>query len=515
MRTWVGRFHRGIRQAWQDARIVAAAATLACCLFAAEQYNEPYRPQFHFSPLINWTNDPCGLVFAFGKYHLFFQYNPFANVWGHMSWGHAVSSDLVHWKQLPVAIPDDDKVAIFTGSSVVDAENTSGLCQQAGCIVSIYTGFTPPTATAPERQMQNLAYSQDGLTWTKYSGNPVLDLHRSDTRDPKVFWYAPARRWIMLIVQANEKKVRFFSSPNLREWQHLSDFGPRGATGGVWECPNLIRLPVQGKPGTNRWVLTVGLNPGGVAGGSGEQYFVGDFDGTTFRSGQESIHWVDYGRDCYCALTFNHEPKPEAPRMIGWMNNWQYAGDTPTAPWRGSMTLPRSLSLTEDGTLVQQPIEELRALRGEAFTYEGVSVSDLNRKLANWSHRGQTFEIEASLWLGEAKHLEWKLDGDEASVGFDATEGTLYVERKGSFNRAFPSKTKAPLQLGSKPLQLHIFVDRSSIEVFAQDGALALTNLVFPKSSSHGLALTSSGGPLKEIRVSMWALQSAWNGAKQ
>ncbi|MGH9583817.1 MAG: glycoside hydrolase family 32 protein, partial [Bryobacteraceae bacterium] len=215
----------------------------ALCLLAAGHYNERYRPQFHFSPRIDWTNDPCGLVYAFGHYQLFFQYNPFANVWGHMSWGHAISSDLVHWTQLPVAIPEDKKAAIFTGSSVFDRNNTSGLCssRRRGCIVSIYTGYTPKTATPPERQTQNLAFSQDGRTWTKYSGNPVLDLGRSDTRDPKVFWYAPSRRWIMVIVFANEKKVSFFSSPNLTQWKHLSDFGPQGAATGVWECPDLYR----------------------------------------------------------------------------------------------------------------------------------------------------------------------------------------------------------------------------------------------------------------------------------
>jgi fructan beta-fructosidase len=505
-------------------RLVVTVASLACCLLAAEQYNERYRPQFHFSPRANWTNDPCGLVYAFGKYHLFFQHNPVANVWGHMSWGHAVSTDLIHWTQLPVAIPDDEKAAIFTGSSVVDARNTSGLCPASpqGCIVSIYTGYTPKTPAAPERQTQNLAFSRDGLTWTKYASNPILDLGRSDTRDPKVFWHAPTQRWIMIIVLANEKKVRLFSSPNLLAWQHLSDFGPQGATGGVWECPDLIPLPVQGKPGLHRWVLKIGLNPGHIAGGSGEQYFVGEFDGTSFRSdnAREPIHWVDYGRDCYCALTFNHDPKPEAPRMLGWMNNWLYAGNAPTTPWRGSMTLPRSLSLAESGgsmRLLQRPDENLHALRQEAFRYDGASISDLNRKLSEWAHHGQTFEIEASLWLGQAKQIEWKLlqgENDETIVGFDAPKAKLYVDRAKSanarFDPAFPSKTEAPLDLEGKPLLLHIFVDRSSIEVFAQDGLVAMTNLVYPQPSSTGLSLSTTGS-LEKIQFRMWALQSIWN----
>jgi fructan beta-fructosidase len=507
-------------------KIVVLAASLAWLLAAAE-YNDRYRPQFHFSPRTNWTNDPCGLVYAFGKYHLFFQHNPFANVWGHMSWGHAVSTDLVHWNQFPVAIPDDEKAAIFTGSSVVDAQNSSGLCKnpQGSCIVSIYTGYSPKTATAQERQAENLAFSQDGLTWTKYSGNPVLDLGRSDTRDPEVFWHAPTRRWIMVIVQADDKKVRLFSSPNLREWRHLSDFGPQGATGGVWECPDLIQLPVQGKPGESSWVLKIGLNPGHIAGGSGEQYFVGEFDGTTFRNDKVGgpINWVDYGRDCYCALTFNNEPKSEAPRMIGWMNNWQYAGDAPTAPWRGSMTLPRSLSLADfDGSmhLMQRPIEDLRSLRGETFKYQGASESELNRKLSEWPHRSQTFEMLATLRAGGAKEITWKLlqsDNDEVTVGFDAARSELFVDRSkcanAHFSKAFPSRTVAPLPLGAKPLQLHIFVDRSSVEVFAQDGALAMTNLVYPNASSTGLSLVTGGGRLDNVQLSIWELKSAWNQA--
>jgi fructan beta-fructosidase len=447
-------------------KLLVVFITGVVCVLAEGRYGERYRPQFHFSPQVNWTNDPCGLVYAFGKYHLFFQHNPFANVWGHMSWGHAVSSDLVHWKQLPVAIREDEKAAIFTGSSIFDATNTSGLCQSSrrGCIVSIYTGFTPKTDTAPEKQTQNLAFSQDGLTWTKYARNPVLDLGRSDTRDPKVFWYAPAKYWVMVIVQANDKKVRLFSSSDLKEWRPLSDFGPQGATGGVWECPDLYTLPVQGQAGKMRWILKIGLNPGHISGGSGEQYFIGQFDGKTFTPDEANgaIHWLDYGRDCYCALTFNHEPNPQVPRMIGWMNNWQYAAGVPTSPWRGAMTLPRDLSLANVNgglQLLQRPIEALRS-------------------------------------------------------GFDAAKGQLFVDRSKSaatqFSKAFPSRTVAPLTLGNGPLKLHIFVDRSSVEVFAQDGAVAMTNLVFPKPGSTGLSLAASGGGVENIQFRMWALGSAW-----
>jgi fructan beta-fructosidase len=505
-------------------KLLVVFITGVVCVLAEGRYGERYRPQFHFSPQVNWTNDPCGLVYAFGKYHLFFQHNPFANVWGHMSWGHAVSSDLVHWKQLPVAIREDEKAAIFTGSSIFDATNTSGLCQSSrrGCIVSIYTGFTPKTDTAPEKQTQNLAFSQDGLTWTKYARNPVLDLGRSDTRDPKVFWYAPAKYWVMVIVQANDKKVRLFSSSDLKEWRPLSDFGPQGATGGVWECPDLYTLPVQGQAGKMRWILKIGLNPGHISGGSGEQYFIGQFDGKTFTPDEANgaIHWLDYGRDCYCALTFNHEPNPQVPRMIGWMNNWQYAAGVPTSPWRGAMTLPRDLSLANVNgglQLLQRPIEALRSLRTKEFDYEGGSNADLNRKLEVWPYRGQTFEIEASIRVGQAGLIAWKIlqgEDDETVVGFDAAKGQLFVDRSKSaatqFSKAFPSRTVAPLTLGNGPLKLHIFVDRSSVEVFAQDGAVAMTNLVFPKPGSTGLSLAASGGGVENIQFRMWALGSAW-----
>lgn len=500
----------------------------ALSLLAAGQYSERYRPQFHFSPRVDWTNDPCGLVYAFGHYHLFFQHNPFANVWGHMSWGHAVSSDLVQWTQLPVAIPEDSKAAIFTGSSVFDRNNSSGLCAtRKGCIVSVYTGYTPKTATAPERQTQNLAVSQDGRTWTKYSGNPVLDLGRGDTRDPKVFWYAPAQRWIMVIVFANEKKVGFFSSPNLRQWKHLSDFGPQGATAGVWECPDLYRLPVQAHPGEMRWVLKVGLNPARVPGGSGEQYFVGKFDGTRFHNDNPpgDIHWLDYGRDCYCALTFNNEAKPDELRMIGWMNNWNYAAVVPTSPWRGAMTLPRVLSLAEfrgSLRLVQKPIEQLRSLREEEFQYDGASAADLNRKLAVWPNRNQTFELEATIRPGSAEQIVWSLlqgQNEETLVGFDMAKQQLFVDRSrcagAHFSKAFPARTVAPLDLAGAPLQLHIFVDRSSVEVFAQDGRVVMTNLVFPKASSTGLSLRLSGGALQSADVHVWKLRSIWGDSRQ
>lgn len=251
----------------------------------AVSYREMFRPQFHFTPEKNWMNDPNGLVYFDGEYHLFYQYNPFGDKWGHMSWGHAVSRDLVQWQHLPLALPEEGGVMIFSGSAVVDEKNTSGFGRDGKPpMVAVYTGYHP----AGGRQDQRIAYSTDrGRTWTKYSGNPVIDIKSTDFRDPKVFWYEPGKRWIMAVVLAAERKVSFYASADLKRWTHLSDFGPAGAIGGAWECPDLFELPVDGKPGLKKWGLIVNVNPGGVAGGSGAQYFVGSFDGTRFSADEE------------------------------------------------------------------------------------------------------------------------------------------------------------------------------------------------------------------------------------
>lgn len=263
--------------------VLSGLGLLAATPAAADTlYHEQYRPQFHFTPSQNWMNDPNGLIWYKGKYHLFFQYNPSGNSWGNISWGHAVSTDLVHWKQLPVAIPQDDDEMVFSGSVVQDKNNTTGFgTKKNPPLVAVYTSLVKSTNV----QRQSLAYSTDGgTTWTKYSGNPVLDLGSVNFRDPKVFWYAPTHSWLMAVALSDQHKIAFYSSSNLKNWTHLSDFGPAGATGGVWECPDLFPLPMDGNPKKTKWVLAVNLNPGAIAGGSGAQYFVGDFDGKQFTA---------------------------------------------------------------------------------------------------------------------------------------------------------------------------------------------------------------------------------------
>ena len=471
-------------------RFAGAAAFL--CVTALAQYDQPYRPQYHFSPRVHWTNDPNGPVFFDGEYHLFFQYNPFGDLWGHMSWGHAVSPDLIHWRELPVAIREENGIMIYTGSTVVDEHNSSGFCAGGKpCMVAVYTG------DGHHLETQNLAFSNDrGRTWTKYSGNPVLNLNLSDFRDPDVFWLESAHRWIMAVALPNDHKVRFYGSADLKKWQMLSEFGPAGSAAGQWECPNLFELPVEGS-GETRWVLKVGVNPGALQGGSGEQYFVGRFDGTRFINENPAslTLWTDYGKDCYCALTFNHMPRGDRPVMIGWMNNWQYAAKVPTAPWRGQMTVPRRLSLrrTPEGIrLIQQPIVD-------------------SREPSKPDRHAFRLRIDAPPAAARTFHVRLLAkDGTATVVGYDAVRQEIYVDRTHSgdtaFSPDFPVRTAAPLKLGGKPLRVDILVDRCSIEVFADDGRVSITNLVFPPADASGIDFwPHHGGKVKLTRIaSIW-----------
>ena len=519
---------------------ILCALTSSCLLAESPKdhgYNQLYRPQFHFSPRINWTNDPNGLVFFEGEYHIFYQYNPFGADWGHMSWGHAVSQDLVHWKELPVAIPEGDGNMIFTGSTVIDRNNTSGFCTGGKpCMVAVYTGHTPETPTGKPLQTQNLAYSNDrGRTWTKYSLNPVLDRHMSDFRDPKVFWSEQARHWVMAVSLPNEHKVSFYGSPDLKKWEHLSDFGPEGAVAGQWECPELFELPVDSHPTHTRWVLKVGLNPGALQGGSGEQYFVGRFDGTRFINDNSTTLqlWTDYGKDCYCALTFNGLPKtpsaahPQtqplaAPQtMIGWMSNWQYAGKLPTDPWRGQMTFPRKLALrtTSDGLrLIQLPSDAITKLHKPPFTRFIGTEKEVNKHLNGHTRGDKMVDLTATITLGSAKQAGLRLlsgDGSSTQVGYDREREELFIDRSDSgetgFSKDFPARISAPLQLTRQGLlQLRILVDRSSIEVFAEHGRVVMTELVFPKQNGKRISVFSENGKLGGVSVRVWTVASIW-----
>ena len=464
---------------------------------------ELLRPRFHFTPARNFMNDPNGLVFLEGEYHLFYQHNPFGDRWGHMSWGHAVSRDLLRWEHLPVALREENGVMIFSGSAVVDAANTSGLCGGEGssCLVAVYTGH------GHGKQTQNLAASRDrGRTWKKYAGNPVLDLGLANFRDPKVFWHAPTRRWIMVAVLADQKKVRFFGSADLKRWETLSDFGPAGASEGVWECPDLFPLAVDGDPKDVRFVLDVDLNPGGHAGGSGDQYFVGTFDGQRFvnENPADQTLWVDYGKDFYASLSFSDLPPADGRRVwMGWMSNWLYANEEPTSPWRGVQSIPRELSLRRgpDGIrLVQAPVRELQALRigpepllvREATELPGSAEIELEVTPGDWTEAGFRMKSPA---------------GETVVVGVTARPLEVFVDRRQSrrtpFHLEYPGRHAGPLQWRDGRITLRVLFDRTTLEVFANDGETVISDRLYPTRPFDRLEPLAGSG---SNSLRLWAL---------
>ncbi|AUZ34976.1 glycosyl hydrolase family 32 [Arthrobacter sp. PGP41] len=486
----------------------AAGATLAA--------TDQYRPAFHYTAERNWLNDPNGLVYLNGTYHLFYQHNPFGPDWGNMSWGHATSRDLLHWDEQPVAIPCDEREAIFSGSAVFDQYNTSGLGTQANPpLVAIYTSAYSEASPLAGRQAQSLAYSLDeGRTWTKYHGNPVLDRASADFRDPKVFWYdgGAGSYWVMVAVEAVERQVVLYKSADLKAWEHLSTFGPANATGGVWECPDLFELPVDGNPEDSRWVLIVNINPGGIAGGSAGQYFLGEFDGVAFHSGttvteglqpdssrMREYGWLDWGRDYYAAVSFSNVPGGRRI-MMGWMNNWDYAASTPTGGWRSAMSLPREVSLTRvDGKVVlrQEAIDPFPELE---TGHVRLGPQPLASGVLDVPAADSVARIDVELEPGAAAGVGLALragSGERTVIRYDTADGTLRLDRRESgqvaFHETFPSIEAVAVRLQEGRLRLRIYLDRCSVEVFAQDGLATVTDLVFPAEAATALSVFAEG----------------------
>jgi fructan beta-fructosidase len=470
-------------------------------------YQETYRPQYHFTTPQNWINDPNGLVYADGVYHLFYQSNPFGNVWGHMTWGHATSKDLLHWQHLPIAIKEENGIMAFSGSAVLDAKNSSGFSVNgAQPLVAIYTGHTETLQT------QNLAFSNDkGLTWAKFKGNPVLDYHKKDFRDPNVFWYQPKQQWIMALSFPNEHQVGFFASKNLQQWQQISTFGPLGDTSGVWECPDVMQVPVEGKPGTYKWVLFTSQN-------ATMQYFVGEFDGTHFTNENPAtaIFKQDYGTEYYAAVAYHNTPSKQ-PVAIGWVNNWFYANDIPTTPWKGAMALPRKLSVKKVNNqwqLIQQPVANITSLRGVAASFVNVKVTNSYTLPV----KSQVFEMDCVMQptSGEAGVKIAVGNGHYFTIGYNAATQMLFTDRTNvgtaSFNKNFDSlaicKAKVPLVNGK--LQLHIFYDKSIVEIYANNGSAVFTVQLFPDANNNGIELYSNGGATTFQRVDFWKMNSVW-----
>ena len=494
-----------------------ALACLAIAPRAGADEPAPPRPLYHFTPPKNFINDPNGLVYLDGEYHLFYQHNPEGDRWGHMSWGHAVSRDLVRWEHLPLALPEADGIMIFSGSAVIDERNTSGLGRpEAPPMVAVYTG------DGRGKQTQNLATSVDnGRSWTKFAGNPVLDIGSNSFRDPKVFRHEPSGQWIMATVLADDRKVRLWGSSDLKTWNHLSDFGPAGSVEGVWECPELFKAPIEGEPENSRWVLKVDVNAGAPFGGSGGQYFVGNFDGTTFRADDRKPDspplWVDYGKDFYASQCWNNTPDDGRPIWIAWMNNWQYANDIPTSPWRGAMTVPRTVALrkTADGfRIAQSPVSGVAAIRENHREVAGRPIPEGETPLAAQGIEGDAVEILAEWEPGDAVTFGLKVrqgEGEETRIGFDRRAGMVFLDRTRSgnvgFSPQFPGRHVAPVRIGDGPVRLHVLVDATSVEVFAEGGQVVLTDQIFPSPTSRGISLFATGGEARLRSLDAWKLR--------
>ncbi len=449
-------------------------------------FTEPYRPQIHFSPKAHWMNDPNGMVFSNGVYHLFFQYYPDSTVWGPMHWGHATSKDLMHWQEQPIALYPDSLGYIFSGSVVADKNNTSGFGKKGSVpLVAIFThhNMVGELAKRTDFQNQSIAYSNDdGKTWSKFTGNPVLkNPGIADFRDPKVMWYEPQKKWIMTL--ATKDRISFYSSPNLKLWSKESEFGASlGAHGGVWECPDLFKLNDNGQ---KVWVLTVSINPGAPNLGSGTQYFLGNFDGKTFTTTQKNTKWIDYGPDDYAGVTWSNTGDRKI--FLGWMSNWLYATQVPTVKWRSAMTLPRTLQLKRAGNelfIASTPVLELEAISAKPITVNNIAIKkdfDLSTVIKNIS-----FPCRINISL-EKQDFSLKLfnnTSDEILIGFDDKSNDYFIDRTKSgntaFNAAFAARHTAPRISNNAVISISLIIDVASVELFADDGLTNMTEIFFP-----------------------------------
>ncbi|AOZ94701.1 glycoside hydrolase [Paenibacillus crassostreae] len=482
--------------------------------------DERFRPGFHFSPPSHWLNDPNGLVFYEGSYHLFYQYHPYSNKWGPMHWGHAVSKDLVHWKHMPIALFPDEHGAIFSGCCVVDWNNSSGLFEGSHGLIALFTHADTCPESGQPRQRQSLAYSRDaGHTWHKYEGNPVLaEDELLDFRDPKVFWHPQSENWIMVIVAGDH--TRFYRSKNLREWSLTGEFGKgEGSHDGVWECPDLFELPID-ETGRSKWVLiiSIGDNPN-CPEGSRTQYFIGEFDGNTFINDNPADHimWLDYGRDNYAGVSWSDIPEQDGRRVIiGWMSNWKYANETPTGSWRGAMTLPRALSLTNRNggvILTQMPVREIEQLRKESMSWNDVAVTPETPFMQKMNEDLLEIEADIDVRSGEEVHIGLKSSGQsEIVIGYDPEHQWLFIDRSKSgvtdFHPSFATKHGAGMVAVNGKIKLHIWLDRNAVEVYADNGLVVLTDQIFPDAPIEEVGISTQSGQVVLDSLQIYTLKS-------
>lgn len=485
-----------------------------------EIYTEEYRPQFHFTPKEKWMNDPNGLVYNEGIYHLFYQYYPEDIVWGPMHWGHAISKDLVYWEHKPIALFPDEHGLIFSGSAVVDKDNTSGLGTDGKPpLVAIFTyhDMDGEKAGKMDFQTQGIAFSLDnGQTWEKYFGNPVIpNSGIKDFRDPKVFWHEASQSWILILVAGDHAK--FYNSKDLKKWDLMSEFGKDvGAHGGVWECPDLFPLKVDGI-GKEKWILTISINPGAPNGGSGTQYFIGDFDGTTFTTDQKDTRWLEWGTDNYAGVTYNNVPN-EDRIFIGWMSNWAYARDTPTEKWRSAMTVPRKLSLQSFGdeiALVSYPIETIGTILKSEIKKD-ILLPSAAEDTISFDHFNQVevrFTTETRDFVLTFKNAQ----DEELVLTMDSAQKTFLLDRvssgKTDFQEDFGSKIQQmPIpNLPEQAYEVRMLIDWSSIEIFINEGQYVMTAQVFPNEPYTMLRIsntTKSEIKIKDLEVNQ--AESIW-----
>ncbi|WP_458119882.1 glycoside hydrolase family 32 protein [Paenibacillus sp. Z6-24] len=468
------------------------------------QLKPDYRGAYHFSPSRCWMNDPNGMVYLDGEYHLFFQHHPFGETWGPMHWGHAITRDLVHWEELPIALEPDEHGTIFSGSAVVDWHNTTGFFPEEPGLVAIFTHHDEQP-DHPVRQSQSLAYSHDrGRTWHKYTGNPVLNGEgQPDFRDPKVFWHAACSRWVMVL--ACGQTIALYHSSDLKNWTEGSIFGADiGCHDGVWECPDLFELPVQGAPGLSRWVMLVSIGDAGKGReGSRTQYFTGHFDGNVFLPDEASrqVRWLDHGRDNYAGVSWSDIPQQDGRRLyLGWMSNWRYANVTPTGSWRGAMTIARELLLemTNTGTQLRQlPVAELQSARRPVLILEQAPLEQVQQAMQ--ALRLDSYELLLQAGRDVSLELQVRIGASCCTrIGMDARTDELYIDRTASgqsaFHEHFADRHHATLYPIQGKRELRILVDRASVEVFADQGRTVMTDLIFPEPDADRLMLTAADG---------------------
>lgn len=485
-----------------------------------QQETPQWRPIYHFTPEKNWTNDPNGLIYLNGVYHLYNQQNPFENKWGHMSWGHATSQDLIHWAHHPIAIPekiDKDTTWIFSGCAVWDKDNTSGFCNNGGCIVAVYTADQPNL----KKESQFIAYSNDrGMTYTNYEKNPVIDLQKRDFRDPNVIWLPKENKWLMTVALPHEHKVRFYNSSNLKDWMLQGEFGEQGDTRRIWECPSLTPLPVDGNAAKTKWLLMV--SSGNQDAQTGMQYFIGDFDGRTFTNNYAADNkmFVDYGSTYYAAIPWNNLPD-DKKMMIGWL----VPTKTETYPWRGQMSIPRDLMLktTKDGVRLFQPpsavvkavVEKLPAAKTMAKKNLVIENKEmvLNTESAfnanaNW--------IEANFTIGSATGFGFKLAQqkdnsgkvvDETIVNYNTKTSELTISHSVNGSVTDPVYTTTVKPMGNS-LKLEVLLDKSSLEVFANNGEKVITALIFPDKNATQFSAFAKDGKVTVQSLKAWDLSN-------